>query len=122
MTDNKEMTRHTWLAAWTEPDETTRHELIGQVWADGGKLADRPMSAAGRTELAAITAAMQAQFPEHTFRRATAVDTHHDFLRYGWELVAADGTVALAGMDVAVIGDDGKLRRVVGFFGDPPAA
>jgi hypothetical protein len=112
----------TWLAAWTERDETRRQELIGQVWAADGKLADPPMQATGHRELTAVTAAVQAQFPGHTFRRATNIDTHHNFLRYGWELVAADGAVALAGMDVAVVADDGKFQRIVGFFGDLPAA
>ena len=45
------------------------------------------------------------------------VDSHHEFLRFGWELVGPDGAVALAGLDVAEVADDGRLRRVTGFFG-----
>jgi len=65
--------------------------------------------------------AVQGQFPGHTFRRSTGIDSHHGIARYGWELVAADGSVTLGGMDVALIADDGKLNRVAGFFGDLPA-
>ncbi|MCU1427880.1 MAG: SnoaL-like protein, partial [Actinomycetia bacterium] len=54
MTDLDE-TVDTWLAAWTEPDDATRLDLIGQVWAAEGKLADPPMTADGHTELSAIT-------------------------------------------------------------------
>jgi hypothetical protein len=61
-------------------------------------------------------------FPGHRFRRASAIDTHHDIARYGWELVAADGEVAVSGLDVVDIGPDGRLRRVVGFFGPLPEA
>jgi hypothetical protein len=121
MTDLDE-TVDTWLGAWTEPDEAKRKELIGRVWAHDGKLADPPMTAAGVTELIAVTAALQSQFPGHSFRRATGIDAHHDFLRYGWELFAPDGTIALTGIDVAVVTDDGKLHRVVGFFGELPPA
>jgi hypothetical protein len=41
MTDLDE-TVDTWLAAWTEPDDATRLDLIGQVCAAEGKLADPP--------------------------------------------------------------------------------
>jgi hypothetical protein len=64
---------------------------------------------------------VQGQFPGHSFRRSTGVDAHHNFARYGWQLVAADGSVTLAGTDVVEVGDDGKLLRVTGFFGEPPA-
>jgi hypothetical protein len=53
----------------------------------------------------------------HTFRRTTKVDAHHVYARYAWELVAPDGTVAVAGLDVATFAPDGRLARTVGFFG-----
>ena len=68
-----------------------------------------------------MAAALQTQFPGHTFRRTSTIDAHHGFARYEWELVAPDGAVALAGLDVAEVGDDGRLRRVVGFLGPIPA-
>jgi hypothetical protein len=34
--------------------------------------------------------------------------------------VTPDGTVALAGIDVGEVGEDGRLRRITGFFGDLP--
>ncbi|MGH9243126.1 MAG: hypothetical protein ACRD29_02170 [Acidimicrobiales bacterium] len=49
--------------------------------------------------------------------RSSAVDEHHTFARYEWEMVAPDGSVALSGLDVAEVGDDGLLRRVVGSWG-----
>jgi hypothetical protein len=39
----------------------------------------------------------------------------------GWELVGPDGAVALAGLDVGEVAADGRLRRIVGFFGQLPA-
>ena len=38
------------------------------------------------------------------------------------ELVGPDGTVALKGLDVGEVGDDGRLRRITGFFGELEAA
>ena len=55
-----------------------------------------------------------------TDRRTTGIDSHHDTLRYGWELVGPDGTVVAIGLDVGVLADDGRLRRVNGFLGPLP--
>ena len=121
MTDIRE-TVDTWLDAWTVPDETVRGRMVRDVWAPDGTLTDPPMTATGYDELIAVGAALQAQFPGHTFTRTTVVDAHHDLIRYGWALVAPDGTTALAGLDVAVVTPDGKLQRVAGFFGELAAA
>jgi hypothetical protein len=111
----------TYLEAYGETDAARRAGLIKQVWAPDGHLIDPPLDAQGHDGIDGMFAAVQGQFAGHTFRRSTAVDAHHGIARYGWELVAADGTVTLAGMDVAELTDDGKLRRVAGFFGDLPA-
>jgi hypothetical protein len=107
----------TYLEAYGETDETRRRSLISKSWSPTGTLTDPPMAADGHDGIATMFAAVQGQFPGHTFRRTTEVDTHHNIARYGWELVGADGSVAVAGMDVARVGDDGFLVDVTGFFG-----
>ena len=87
----------TYLAAWSEQDDAARAELVGRVWADDGRLVDPPMAASGHAEISGMHAALQGQFAGHTFRRASAVDAHHDAVRFAWELVGPDGTVALQG-------------------------
>ena len=100
-----------------ETDAGRRRDLIDKVWAPDGQLIDPPLDAAGRDAISEMAAAVQGQFPGHSFRRTSAVDAHHGFARYGWDLVAADGSVTVSGVDVAEL-DNGRLRRVVGFFGD----
>ena len=78
------------------------------------------MAATGHADISGMHAALQEQFPGHVFRRASGIDEHHGAVRFAWELVAPDGTVALSGMDFGEIGDDGRLRRITGFFGDLP--
>ncbi len=74
------------------------------------------------TDLTATADGVLAQYPEHVFHRVTTVDEHHGFARYGWKLVGPDGAPAVTGTDFAQIGDDGRLVRIVGFFGDPEPA
>jgi hypothetical protein len=107
----------TYLAAWNETDATRRLALVEQAWSSDGCLTDPPLAAEGHTAISEMAAALHGQFPGHRFRRASAIDMHHDALRFAWELVAPDGTVALAGMDVGQLAADGRLRRITGFFG-----
>ncbi|GAA0614726.1 nuclear transport factor 2 family protein [Sporichthya brevicatena] len=114
-----ELTVDTWLQAYGEPDEAARAALIAEVWAPDGVLADPPFTGTGHAQILALTGAAQGQFPGHTFRRTSELDAHHDLARYTWELVAPDGTAVLAGTDVVLVDDAGRLRYVAGFFGEP---
>jgi 3',5'-cyclic AMP phosphodiesterase CpdA len=107
----------THLAAYCEPAGVRRAALVAQVWQPQGQLLDPPFDGTGHDAIAGMTDVVLTHYPAHTFRRTTAVDAHHSFARYGWELVAPDGSVAVTGIDVIEIGDDGRLARVVGFFG-----
>jgi hypothetical protein len=111
----------TYLDAWNETDAARRAELIDEVWATNGRLIDPPLASEGHTGISDHMAALQTQFPGHWFRRTSGVDMHHDHFRVAWELVAPDTSVALAGLDVGELAPDGRLQRVTGFFGPPPA-
>jgi hypothetical protein len=111
----------TYLRAWTEPDAGRRAALIESAWCADGRLVDPPLTAEGHAGISDLAAALQAQFPGHTFRRVSGVDAHHDQLRFAWELVGPDGAVALTGLDVGEVAPDGRLVRIAGFFGDVPA-
>jgi hypothetical protein len=110
------------LEAYAEPDAARRSELIRTVWTADGQLIDPPLDGTGHRGIDDMAAALQTQFPGHTFRRTSRIDGHHGFARYEWEMLAPDGTPVLTGLDVAEVADDGTLRRVVGFFGPLAAA
>jgi hypothetical protein len=111
------------LAAYGEPDPLRRRALLEAAWVPDGALIDPPLDAAnGHDQLDDLFATVQSHYPDHRFRRTTAVDVHHDFGRYGWELVGPDGAVVLGGVDVVDFAADGRLSRVVGFLGDPEPA
>lgn len=69
----------------------------------------------GHDALAGMGAAIAAQYPGHRFRRTTAIDAHHNQLRFGWEFRGPDQTVVVAGVDIAEL-------RITGFFGPLAAA
>lgn len=111
----------THLAAYAEPDRSRREDLLARVWSADGRLLDPPFEGTGTAAIADLAETVLEHYPAHVFRRTTVVDEHHGHLRYGWELVAPDGTVAVGGVDVAEV-VDGRIVRIVGFFGELAAA
>jgi hypothetical protein len=111
-----------YLAMWNEPDAALRAEHIERAWTVDGKYADPLLDAEGHAALGEMVGAVHAQYPGHRFRRVSGIDAHHDLVRFAWELVAPDGTLTVGGVDVAEVAPDGRLERVAGFFGEPPAA
>ena len=112
----------THLAAYCEPDPEKRTDLLQSVWTTSGELVDPPMAASSMEEIAGLVDAVLTHYPDHRFQRTTAVDEHHGFARYGWALVSAEGAAAVAGTDFAQVDGDGRLVRVIGFFGELEAA
>ena len=100
-----------------DPPRRARHP----GWAVNGQLVDPPLDGAGRTAISRIADAVQQPLPRSPLPPVRPASTPTTtFARYGWELVAADGTVAVTGVDVAELTDHGQLVRVVGFFGELP--
>ena len=110
-----------YLSAYNERDQRRRDALIAEVWAEDARLIDPPLTGEGQAGISEIAEAMHTYYTDHRFRRVSGIDIHHDHLRFAWELVAPDGEVVLSGMDVGELAEDGRLSRIVGFFGDLPA-
>jgi hypothetical protein len=110
------------LAAFSAPDAPTRRALIEQAWAPTGHFADPLFAATGHDEIDALAASVPGLYPDHVFTRTSGIDLHHDHARYGFAFTGPDGTVVVDGVEVAQIGAEGRLVRVIGFFGPIPEA
>ncbi len=112
-----------YFAMWNETDPTRRQVVIAATWTPDASYVDPMFAADGYEALDALVAGAQTQFPGHRFRPTSAIDAHHDRVRWGWELVGLDGGAPVAaGVDVAVLAPDGRLRAVTGFFHQPATA
>ena len=72
----------------------------------------------GLDALGGVIASFQTAYPGHLLRLASAVDAHHDVLRFGWVVERRDGTTLSAGVDACVRTSDGRLALIAGFFGE----
>ena len=108
------------LAGYAEPDPARRRDLLSAAWTEDGVLLDPPLEGAGLDAIVGCGDAVVTHYPGHRFVRTTGIDEHHGVARYGWDLRNPDGVTVLAGVDIAEIGPDGRLTRIVGFFGPLP--
>ena len=109
-----------YLACWNETDSATRRELIAKTWADDASYVDPLVDAHGHDAIDAAIAATQGQFPGHAFALAGPVDTHHNVARFSWGLGRDGDDPLVLGSDVASVGADRRLARVVGFLDKVP--
>jgi hypothetical protein len=109
-----------YMAAWNEPEAAARSALLAQCWSDGGIYVDPGVSLAGRNALNAHIATVQASRPGARLEFMSGIDIHHDVVRFLWRLVRPDGTGGDISIDFGEIGPDGRLLRIVGFFGAAP--
>jgi len=109
-----------YMAAWNEPEATARSALLAQCWSDGGIYVDPGVSLAGRDALNAHIAKVQASRPGARLEFMSGIDIHHDVVRFLWRLVRPDGTGGDISIDFGEVGPDGRLLRIVGFFGTAP--
>jgi hypothetical protein len=112
----------TYFAMWRETDPSARSALIEQAFTIEGRHVDPLVDANGYDELNAMVSGVQAQYPGFTLERTSGIDQHGDQLRFAWKIDQADGTPLVAGIDVGELAEDGRLRRIAGFWGDLPAA
>ena len=106
-----------YMAAWHEPDRARRQELLERIWAEDGTYTDPTAHVEGRAALVEHIGGFHKQFPGARLEAASGVDAHHGKLRFNWRMRLADGTVFVEGIDFGELSGDGKLQRIVGFFG-----
>ena len=131
MTDPYEIADR-YVALWNEPDPEARRIAVAGLWTEDGahilqppqeirEIAERPgigltatLEAHGHPALEARAASAYEQFiasGEFVFRRRGDVERLADVIKFHWEMVAKDGTLAGVGLEFVVLAPDGRIRR-----------
>ncbi len=111
-----------YVAVWNETDPAQRRDLIAQTWSDDASYLDPMLTGDGHDGLDAMFTAIHEQLPGHRLRRVGAIDSHHDRVRFAWELIGPDGGAPVfAGIDIGIIAADGRLRAITGFLDQTPS-
>ena len=106
-----------YAAAWNEPDIAARRQLLEKSWAAAGTYTDPTAHLEGREALVQHISGFQKGLPNTRIEPTSQVDVHHNQIRFTWKITKVDGTTASEGMDFGVIDADGRIAKIVGFFG-----
>ena len=108
-------------AAWAEPDEERRRDLLERAWAEDGVYTDPSAEVKGREALVAHIGGFLEQAQGGRIVITSQVDHHHGTrLRFSWAMQSAAGQTLAEGMDYGELDEDGRLKLIVGFFGPFP--
>jgi hypothetical protein len=111
-----------YVAAWNEPDAATRLQILERCWAVDGAYVDPNVELRGRSALCEHISKVQAGRPGARLEMMSGVERHHHVVRFLWRLVRADGRAGETSIDVGEVDADGRLTKIVGFFGEAPNA
>lgn len=101
-------------AIWSLPAQARAAELEACV-ADDVAYCDPHHALEGRDALSGYMGGFQASVPGGRFRIMSVVG-HHGRMLAHWTLEGADGSALQSGASFALLGDDGRLRSISGFF------
>lgn len=107
----------TYCEAWSVSDRGRRDLLLRQSVVDDVLYLDPTVEVAGVSALGAHIGSVVARYPGARITITSALDIHHRFLRFAWQKTLADGSSLPEGVDVCEVADDGRLQKIVGFFG-----
>jgi hypothetical protein len=104
------------LAGWNEPDPIRRGQLFASALTDDVAFTDPNYQIVGLDAFIRQVEDFRAEEPGSRLVPDSGVDMHHDRARYAWVVLRADGS-RFEGFDaVALDLDQGKIKRIDGFF------
>jgi hypothetical protein len=112
-----------YVAMWHEPDGESRRKTVAELWTPGARYVDPSWDATGYQALSRVVTSGYEEFirsGKYFFRVSSAVQAHHDILRFAWELTeTGTGQTADCGLDVLVTDGEKRIAGAYRFTGEP---
>ncbi|MEM7094259.1 MAG: nuclear transport factor 2 family protein [Actinomycetota bacterium] len=104
------------LAAWNESDPAQVRRHLDRALSPEVHFVDPSVDIVGIDAFEANVHHVHEQIPDAVYSRTSEVDEHHGHYRYHWAIHLND-ELLLAGFDVSIIDQAGRVEKVIGFFG-----
>lgn len=121
MADRQEQV-DTYVATWNEPDMDKRYSLIAKAWAEDGRYVAESSDVTGHSAISDNVVRIQEKYPNRIFFRTSDIFTHKDRARFTWAMLDPAGSATIGGVDYALFGEDGRLRRITCVYDRKPRA
>jgi hypothetical protein len=115
-----------YMAMWHEPDPARRRAIVESLFAeDAENVTQRSVNRGVAEVCARVTRAYDEWVAQKgfVFRSAERTAEHHGIIKFVWHMVPrAGGKVDSIGLDVMVLGPDGRIRTLYQFAEPAPAS
>jgi hypothetical protein len=102
--------------AWGKSDHEVRRSMLDSGMESSARYTDPKVDFMSVAELSNYIGQVHSKWPGAKIVRTSGVDVHHNVARFAWQLVLADGIVAVEGLDFVEFSTR-KISRIIGFFG-----
>lgn len=109
-----------YVDAWNTDDRETSSRLVERAMTEDALMAYPRFEARGWEAISELIAAYRQQLPGVSIELTSNVEEHHGWVRFGWRMFGADGSVLGEGEDVGELDGDGRFIRVLGFLNPLP--
>ncbi len=106
--------------AWTEPDPEVVQELVSRCWTEESEIIGPGYYFKGRQALLDEIARFHREQSHYKVIMTSGFDTHGAWTRFTIAMVKPDGSRGHEGWDVVEQDSEGKIRRVISFWGPLP--
>jgi len=105
----------TYVDAWNTGDPQTSRSLVEQAMTEDALMAYPSFGARGWEGILETIVAYKQQAQGTSIELTSNVEEHHGWVRFGWRVLDADGSVLSEGEDVGELADDGRFTTILGF-------
>jgi len=109
------------MLMWNERDLEKVRGLIEEIFSEDVIFIDPANSIVGHDAFEKMVREFRTRWPDADLSHASEFDGHHDLYRYHWE-IRQKSELLMVGFDVTEVDSEGRVVRVLGFFGPIPSA
>lgn len=106
-----------YVAVWSEPDAGRRADLLRQCWTEQSEIIGPGYCFKGRQAVLDEAARFHRDQPGFRAVATSAFDRHGRWVRFTIAMVDPQGEVVHEGWDVVELDAEGRIARVVTFWG-----
>jgi hypothetical protein len=111
---------HAYAALWAERDRARRAALIALSLTEDADILGNGYRFVGHAQIDAEVERFHRHDVGARAVLASGVDAHHDVARFAVAVLDAGGKVVARGEDIVQLAADGRIRRVMTFWGELP--
>lgn len=104
-----------YVDAWNSSAPEMVRPLVEQAMTEDALMAYPRFEARGWEDILELMVAYKGQSPGVRIELTSDVEEHHGWVRFGWRMLDADGSLLGEGEDVCEVADDGRFATILGF-------